>query len=741
MTSYPNMDAWLEAFRLAPAQRLDRLFRRGDTISPFQRGEPHDTLLMALRTQGTEDDVATADQALADWLESRLTEPLGVVAQRGWGAYLTSVMEGFALAARMPGEKTGALLRDRFEAFDTWTRSLSNDGPGDLRARFLLALAHNQGGKRRFLGLWYRLCDETGRGALPNLYLAIGLTGLRGLPPDMNGATSVPEGIEGLCRWARHLPDREEARERFLMHWRAFAGRHPRKPETWRELAATALENHVGKPFAAWVRDELGLAEDAPKPTGPVKALHKKDSDSVIGQIVGLSPQALERKIDDFIGMHEHYLFATHNRNDLPRAFNYVGNALLRRKEKHTFALAAKLATVALDHVPNNENNWNLWAQAVEGLGQRDVAESILWRARERFPKSASISTTLAGILATSGRFDEAEALYRETVDRSPDDAFADSALAKLLADNGRLSQAEKLYREARAKFADDPACRLGLGLLLVQRGQAEEAGILLKELEALEATEARTLRNHLEGRVKSHPKITTSPPPPTESVAPEWQAMVKSGRAMWASFLLSSALDRTDLCLMTAERAQELQKMAKELLTEAVRRDPNNLVVRLIAHRHGLAGTAPLDAEQARRVAKRDFALRLELALNDQNEQAFVWLYKDFSEADRRALTAVGWLLHSPYADGSPEADAAAKHLNDWLARDLRSDAASSFGVLHAELRRVLPRAVGTDIDRFLEAWNRIPPATIRDLTDIALLGLVLEETSINLYEMAFAA
>lgn len=780
MTSYPTLDAWLDDFRKEPLRRLDRLFRRGDSISPFERGDPHDSALMALRSLGTANDRDAADAALAQWLEDRLAEPLAVAVKRGWGAYVGSAMEGFDMAARMPGARVGAMLRDQFDRFDTWTGNLSADGPGDLRLRFLLALAHNQGNRRRFLGLWYTLCDKAERSATPNLTLSVGLAGLRGLPPDEDGRPRVAEGVEGLCRWARHLPDSEEARERFLMQWRAFTGRHHRRPDVWHRLTAEAVETYAGRPFVGWWRDEVGVDALGIQKSKPAHAPIKKDTDDLIGLIAKSDPAQLESLIEQFIHLHERYSVASQDFYGLPRAFNRVGNTLLRQQTRHGFILAARLATTALAHVPNNENSWVLWAQATDGLGQRDVAESILWQAMERFPANAPIRTALAGLLAKRGRVEEAEALYRQAMQRNPNDPYAFTALAGLLADQGRMSEAqsllrsalpnlpdeagvynalanllvrdgqdteaEALYRKAMERFPQNSVCRLDLGLLLLRLNRHDDVLPILDELKALRASEARTLQAHLDGRVRADSSKPASPAP-EQQASPEWSPLLTNGTALRASFILSPALSRTDLLLMTRQRAEELRTQARELLNKALAHDPNNPLVRLIARRHGIKDAGGIDAARLRTVAGRNFPLRLELALDAGSDQALRWLYQDFDDANHRALTAVGWLLASPYADytddedtSQPVAEQAARHLQRWLSQRDNPEADTGLGLLWSDLRNRLGRAVGGDLDGFLDAWQNVDPATIRNLLDIALLGMVLAAIPFAAYEYALA-
>lgn len=181
MTVFPDTRAWIDALRQGPDVRIDRLLRHGDSINPYQRGTAADAAASALAAHGTAADIALVDGALADWLRSRLAEPPSTVSRIGWNAYIGYLKEAFALAAIRPMPQTGELLRERHRAFEDWTAGLSQEGPGDMRAHYLIALAHNQGTGRGFLGLWLRLCEEAGAGkpyeSGADFYLGIGLLG------------------------------------------------------------------------------------------------------------------------------------------------------------------------------------------------------------------------------------------------------------------------------------------------------------------------------------------------------------------------------------------------------------------------------------------------------------------------------------------------------------------------------------------------------------------------------------
>ncbi|MBP2226906.1 tetratricopeptide (TPR) repeat protein [Azospirillum agricola] len=760
------------------------MLRQWDGISPYQRGEVFDTIRIALSESGSDDDRRLIDRELAGWLTDRLAEPPETVDEVGWNSYVAALVEAFGLASSVSLPMTGSLLRDRHTEFKDWTRGLSEEGPGNIRARYLLALAHNQGETRRFLSLWLRLCRDAGADqptpAEADFHLTIGLLGLRLLPSPDGGATVVEEA-EGIIRWAARLPNTQEAHTRFLRRWRVFAEVFPRGSSDWAAMLENNLADHATRPFAAWLREELGI--HTPTKVGPAREPARNDTFAVIDEIRKLPWGKAKAKIDQFMAKQERYAQSSGSAYTLSRAFNVLGNALLGMEDRpETPPLAERLAVKVLEHDANDEPSWVLWSKAMRRMGRVKAAEAVLWRACrfmldkvhvrnvlaesmenegrvaeaealyrdtiKRFPADEVAPNALAKLLADNGRAKEAEALYRDTIKRFPTDEVAPSALAKLLADNGRAKEAEALYRDAIKRFPDDPVCRLDLGLLLLDlKRPLKEVQPFLEDLLRMRAPVAGILRRHMDAEQRgqrvprqqnNQPKLTqsASPSSPMAEPDPDWSTFIASGDALHAEFLLSPALNDPKLLLVTAEKRADLRETAKTMLREAIARAPNNPVVRLIAARYPDVIARTIDADTARRVAGGDFGLRLELALRDKDEEALDYLFEDFHDPGQKAVAACGWLwLNSDsQAHGAEEA---AEHLRHWLADDAPKTALPALVHIHDELRERLPFwSRNADRNGFLESWDslhgdRQRRAQIRALIDIALLGLALAEMS----------
>lgn len=608
-----------------------------------------------------------------------------------------------------------------------------------MRTHYLTALAHNQN-NRRLKRVWFGLCDKVGRGRLPEAYLDIGLMGLRLLPtPD--GSAPIAEEAEGLARWADHLDQNQDSRDAFDLQWQAFKEFHDDRD--WRRAAAPLYGRYAKRPFAAWWRDDLAGA--APTNAGLIREPSRDDTFRIFDEIRRLPWNATMPKVERFVAEQERYAQASESAYTLSRAFNVLGNAVLRMENRpEALPLAERLAVMVLDHDANNEPSWVLWSKALRRMGRVQAADAVLWRACRFMQDKVHIRTILAETMESEGRIAEAEALYRDTIKRFRTDDVAPNALAKLLADNGRPKEAEALYRDTVERFPNDPVCRLDLGLLLLDlKRPLAEVQPLLDDLVRLRASEANTLRRHMDAAQRDQPiyrqhdnrtgRVDPQPRPVAEQ-DPDWTAFIVSGNALHAEFLLSPVLSDKNLLLMTPEKRDDLRETAKTMLRAAIKRAPNNPVVRLIAARYPDVIAKTIDADTARRVAGGDFGLRLELALRDKDEEALGYLFEDFHDPGQQAVAACGWLWLNPDS-GLPGADEAAEHLHGWLAKDVPTTALPALVHIHDELRERLP-FWSRDADRngFLESWDSLQGdkprrAQVRALIDVALLGLILAE------------
>lgn len=762
---FDGAESWLNAFADQPDLRLDELLCGFDQVAPYFRLDPSDTLVTLVRPRNEAALKDRVDQALADWLDLRMREPGPDDEDRN--GYVQDILQALWAVLRLQARTAGDLLAERLEEATAWAEAVSPRDFYDLRAQLWLTLAHVQP-NRRLLPFWYGLCDRVGLGLLDERYLDVALIALRVLPQTEGDVQPGPEVLRGLARWARHLPDRKEHRERFVAEWRVLVALYPRGPDFWLEQVTPLLEGNRGKSFAAWWAEELGMAPGGARPVaGPPS---KDDTFTIIYALSKLSLADLDRRVATFLTRHEAYADATGDTYSLTRATNVLGNALLNRHEANPSTrreharLALRLAGAAVSRDRNHEQSWALWARALERLGHRDLAETVLWEAAREFPDDGVLRNQLAALLTAQGRGAEAEALYRDTITRFPDNVVARAALARLLADHGQAEAAERLYRQTIKAFPDDVVCRGDLARLLKERDRTAEAealyrqtmerfpadavcrldlGLMLLDLDRpvaeveplLEELRAireprqgdRTLADHLnavkQGRPRPHGTEQTIPPAvlPTDEAA-AWGDLRRSAEAMRAGFRLSKALDEPGLLLVTPAMRQQLRAEAEAALATLMKTHPRHPVVRLVARRYGgktgpAAGIVP---------AKDDYALRLELARAGDSD-AFPDLLKQFE--DHRPITALAWLLAD---DG--QAGEAATVLLHWLPKDPDKITDPIHHALHHRLRAMisLSQIRGMSANEFLDAWDEQwvgPAASLSDALDLVVFGLVARQ------------
>ncbi len=758
---HDTAEQWVQAFLEQPDLRLDELLCRYDQVAPYFGAEPSDVLVRIVRPRNDAALKTRVDQALADWLDLRMREREPVPDEDRNG-YVQDILQALWAVLRLQARTAGDLLAERFEEVTAWAEAVSPRDFYDLRAQLWLTLAHVQP-NRRLLSFWYGLCDQVGLGLLDERYLDIALIALRVLPQTEGDVQPGPEVLRGLARWARHQPDRTEHRERFVAEWRVLVALYPRGPDFWHEQVTPLLEGNRGKPFVRWWAEVVGMAPQGARTTAwrPGQDETKK----VVTRARQLSGQALAAEVERFARLHEAFADTVGSAQDLVRAFNVLGNALLNRRETNPVTrreharLALRLAGAAVSRARNDEPSWALWAQALERLGHRDLAETVLWEAAREFPDDPHTRCDLAALLIDQGRSAEAEALYRDTITRFPDNDVSRNALARLLADHdqaeaaerlyrdtmkdfpgsdvcrndlarllkqhGRTAAAEALYRQTMERFPADAGSRLDLGLMLLDLGRLAEVEPLLETLRGLRDKEAQTLAAHLDavkqGRPRPHRTEPTIPPavlPPDEATA--WSDMRRSAEAMRAGFRLSKALDRPGLLLVTPEMRQQLRAEAEATLAALMKTHPHHPVVRLVARRYGgktaaAAGIVP---------AKDDYALRLELARTG-NSDYFPGLLTRFE--DHRPITALAWLLIDEQST-----DAAAELLR-WLPTDPDKITDPILLALHTRLHAIIGRRLsGMTVNDFLDIWCEEwvgPAESLNAVLDLAVLGLVARD------------
>lgn len=718
MTAFADFAAWRAALVADPLDRLDRLLRSADSISPFERGRPADAAKRALES-GDAETRTLADRTLAQWIAARWGDDDAVVARRGANAYFTQLNEGLTLAAWLPGPETGALLRGRREDLRQWARLRSvGEGAGDLEVTLMLALGCNQAdGTLR--PLWLDLCDQAGRrreAEVADLWFTVALQGLRRMPRAADQVVPTADLAEALARWAMGLGPAEEGR--FHLEWRALQQAHPRKPELWAAQARRLLPRCALRPFARWWEEDLGL-ERTTNAFTPSRA----QTDSVLKQLDRAADEAAaEAVVAPFYRAHLAYARGTGDWGAFPVALDKTGRRLHKRKFPR---LAARLARLVLEHCPTTGPTWVLLAEALEELGLAEAAEAVLLDSLRELPLHAHSHTALATLLQRQGRYAEAEARCRRAVELFPDDAACAVGLGHLLAEAGAAHwpEAESCYRRAIKLEPDSGHALLGLGLLLIKRGTLPEVEPLIMRLEVLGRTEAITLRAAYRGALGEIPpkpaKVKESSP--EQAPGPEWSGVLAVGKALRADFLLREMLPRKDLKLVDAAGRRDLEQTARELLAQARHDAPHHPVVALIGRRYD--GHAPGPVDEAELVAGRDFGLRLVRARDARRPDALDWLEEDFPGAAEQLLIDLARLEL-----GEEESDIIIR-VGEALAADPSAAEPPVVAFARREMQARLPERAWDGPEQFVEVWDEghVAPTALSALIDVMQLALAV--------------
>lgn len=718
MTAFADFAAWRAAFVADPLDRLDRLLRSADSISPFERGRPADAAKRALES-GEPETRDLADRTLAQWIGARLADDDAVVARRGVNAYFNQINEGLTLAAWLPGPETGALLRERLEVLRQWARLRSvGDGAGDLELTLMLAVGRNQA-DLTLRRLWMELCDRAGRlrdADVADLWFTVALQGLRLLPRSAEQSVSTGDLAEALARWAMGLEPADEGR--FRLEWRALQQAHPRKPEQWAAAAQRLLPRCTLRPFARWWEADLGLERTVssfiPSPDKTREVLKQLDK--------ATDEAAAEAVAAPFCRFHLAYARNRRDWGHFPGALDMVGRRLLQRDYPR---LAVRVARLILAHCPTNGPSWVLLAEALETLGLVEAAEAVLLESLRELPLHAHSHTTLAALLKRQGRWGEAEARYRRALEVFPDDAVCAAGLGHLLAEAGpdHWPEAETLFHLSLKLKPDDGHALLGLGLLLVKCDKLPEVPPLIERLVELGRTEAKTLRTHYRvalGEMEPGPPAD-EPLPTAKEAGPEWSGVLTAGRALRADFLLGKQVPWNDLKLVDAAGRRDLEQTARDLLARARREAPHNPVVVLIARRYD--GHVPGPVDEAELVAGRDFGLRLVKARDAHRLDALDWLEEDFPG------TAEHLLIDLARLELGDEAEAVIVRVGEALAADSAADDAPILAFARREVRALLPERAWDGAEEFVEAWDEghVAPAYLSAMIDVMQLALAV--------------
>ncbi len=478
---------WLERLIASPVQEVRALVEGDAVIHPFGRAEPSDAAATLFFGLAPDDPAAVAfDKGVLGALEFYRQQSVRL---RGgeWDRNALAALDLMRVIQRLSPKNSVLDLHKRFSYWNNWVENIVVDRGLDLRREYwrCLALSQNIAAEdglepRRLLPFWLNICGESGpRGRYDDLYLVVGLLGLRRLPLDEDSSANEEASLFGLARWA---VAQHPTKKQFLREWRVLEGAFPRDPSFWTPLATKVIaemENelfHQTKrtgitfPAAQWWREEIDLGEIKTREfAGAVSLPDLELVKAILSAIEKSRPfQTVKSPIETLIAQHQRYASRTGDTYYLVRTACNIGKSLLetngdepeRRAEK-----ARDLARLTLRFETFDVFAWSLWHDALVALGQLEAAELVAWEAVRRFPEDPQKRNQLALFLSKEKGDDRnAEALLRETLTLFPTDIFCRTQLANILGrEKEREFEARQILRDA---LAIDPKNSISIRML-----------------------------------------------------------------------------------------------------------------------------------------------------------------------------------------------------------------------------------------------------------------------------------
>ncbi len=495
----PALSRWRERFATDPVQALGQLLAGSVNLGPYNRARPADALAQLLTRQ---EEVAQADQALLAWLEYLLGKPApeGLTGKR----FADTLVEAFRTVTHLPLPATRAWLAGRHGDLRAWLRGFYFGPSRDPEAALLLALAHGQP-DRSLLGLWLTLVRLTGTAPLQHALL--GLTGLRLMPADDQGATEhgLPLALlRGLLELGEALARTDAQKEsNWLRELDFLAAVYPMSKEQWGKCFRQVLQARpVSTPVQHWL-DQRYPAAGRPATRScshgrELRPPHVDELKSLLPQIpknLNLIRPSLQAILD----RHRNYCQESGDSYYLVRTFCNLGGRLLDQDPTWTRELAHEAARWE----PGNPHPWSMLARALDREGDWRRAAAVYWHARRRFPQDVQCHSQLAHSLLLHRQDAAAEAVLRQAILLFPDNPVCWTDLAHTLRITERGEKALAVYLDAQQLFPQNSVVANALTDTLIDLGRLDEAQKAMLQAEQVvspsDINKLRQIRNRLQ--------------------------------------------------------------------------------------------------------------------------------------------------------------------------------------------------------------------------------------------------
>ncbi len=496
---------WLAALWAVPAQAVTSLWS-GRVWRGIRAKAPLSEFLLDV----VPDDrawKAKLGEGLLSWLEERRSDGVARRREHGLNAYLLDLREAFASIHLLKLQDCADALRARKPLYDRWLTPLTISSARDVRLEYwrVLALCPSDAS---LLPRWVQWVREAGDSSIfhyPARYGSVALRALRALPNDEDDRFNLRVILLALIwRAMDQYPEakrRSQAINELMTTWREIRALYPRSNDFWASLEGQILASMpTSIDQRRWLQTAVGMTP-LHLPEGATQGLTRpsdrrpvlpavEERLSVEEAIRSEAPARSFEKLRAHLAKQSAYASATGDSYFLIRTLSNLGTKWLRGEALPLAALQSleRMAVDGIDWEPANAYIWSLWTTCLVRQKRFDVAESVMWDMRRRFPENAPCRVELARLLmyGPDKRHGDAEALLREAIGRQPLHQFAQVELARLLmfGSETRYAEAEVLLRKVIEEHLDNEASRIELARLLVHRTSSySEALALVKTI------------------------------------------------------------------------------------------------------------------------------------------------------------------------------------------------------------------------------------------------------------------
>ncbi|MBW1614997.1 MAG: tetratricopeptide repeat protein [Deltaproteobacteria bacterium] len=450
----PAVIKWELDFEKEPLTSLDNLLMRRVYMGALNRNEISEILFRIFHTSKAD----LLDNAICEWLQKNWGKVPSSMPLARWSALLSQV---FITIDRLKLNKSYKFACKKYIEDRIWLKSLYKGSGNDPEGSLLRMLARGQK-NQSLMPLWFKIINM--QEDMPTDYASIAILGIRimpekdGSPPGDIGDIVLKSFFDLAKALKKNQPyNLKKAKEFWTLKLSSIMGLYPRTEQYWIKKFIPLATNEQNKTAVKWLNSvlpnfhkKLNSSDKVKKSYKPQQYPNQKETDRIIN-LLKKSPSET-KQLNTFISKSINYAMNTGYSKNLVKAFHRTANALL----EINIDIAERLAEEAYLWEPYDPFIWILRANIHKQKKEYKKAESILWKAKRKFPEDDFIRNNLAHHLFKTGETNLAEAVYRETIADFPEDEVCSTGLATLLSQQDRLDEAETIYKRLLEKQSPD---------------------------------------------------------------------------------------------------------------------------------------------------------------------------------------------------------------------------------------------------------------------------------------------